>query len=185
MAPTDGHEWLSRPASAGANTVTARRRIPDNPSAAASRMRITKRIGHRWTDLFKLVLDMESYPAFVPHCRQVRVLSRRAGDATRTVIVSRMTVGLAALEVSYSNRAIGDATARLIEVEAIDGPLRYLRAVWRFNPDGDDRTEIDFSVDFEFSNFILAAVASRVFSSMFGEMVDAFERRADRRFPRR
>ena len=164
--------------------MTARQRIPARVSASAPRMRITKRIGHRWADLFKLVLDMESYPAFVPHCRQVTVLSRRAEDAAKTVIVSRMTVGLAALEVSYSNRAIGDAAARLIEVEAIDGPLRYLRVVWRFNPDGDDRTEIDFSVDFEFSNLILAAVASRVFSSMFGEMVDAFERRADRLFGR-
>ena len=96
-----------------------------------------------------------------------------------------MTVGLAALEVSYANRTNGDVARRIIEVEAIDGPLRYLRAVWRFNPDGDNRTEIDFSVDFEFSSRILAAVASRVFSSMFGEMVDAFERRADRLFPRR
>jgi coenzyme Q-binding protein COQ10 len=167
------------------DNVTARQRIPDRVPASIPRTRITKRVGHRWADLFDLVLDMESYPAFVPHCRQVRVLSRRAESATSTVIVSRMTVGLAALEVCYANRAKGDVATRTIAVEAIDGPLRYLTAVWRFNPDGDDRTEIDFSVDFEFDNPVLAAVASGVFSSMFGEMVDAFERRADRLFGRR
>jgi coenzyme Q-binding protein COQ10 len=157
----------------------------DKVSAAAPRMRITKCIGHRWDDLFNLVLDVESYAAFVPHCRKVRLLSRRAASPTHTVIVSRMTVGLAGLEVSYANRTNADAATRLIEVEAIDGPLRYLRAVWRFIPRGEQRTEIDFSVDFEFNSLVLAAVASRVFGSMFGEMVDAFERRADRRFPRR
>jgi len=170
--------------SIGIDAVTARRRIP-SVSASTPRIRITKRIGHRWDDLFNLVLDVESYPAFVPHCRQVRLLSRRAESSTSTVIVSRMTVGLAALEVSYANRTNGDVARRIIEVEAIDGPLRYLRAVWRFVPHGDHRTEIDFSVDFEFSSLLLAAVASRVFGSMFGEMVDAFERRADRLFGRR
>ena len=164
--------------------MTARRRMP-RVSASTPRIRITKRIGHRWDDLFNLVLDVESYPAFVPHCRQVRLLSRRAASPTHTLIVSRMTVGLAGLEVSYANRTNADAARRIIEVEAIDGPLRYLRAVWRFVPHGDHRTEIDFSVDFEFSSLLLAAVASRVFGSMFGEMVDAFERRADRLFPRR
>jgi coenzyme Q-binding protein COQ10 len=149
------------------------------------KVKITKKVAHRWADLFKLVLDVESYPAFVPHCRQVKLLSRTAESSTDTVIVSRMTVGLSALQVSYSNRTNGDFAARTIKVEAIDGPLRRLRAVWRFNPDGDDRTEIDFSANFEFSSLILAALASRVFSSMFGEMVDAFERRADRLFSRR
>ena len=180
MAPGNRHERWSSPAGTGVDAVTARQRV----TASTGQMRITKRIGHRWDDLFNLVLDVESYPAFVPHCRQVRLLSRRAESPTSTVIVSRMTVGFAALEVSYANRTNGDVATRTIEVEAIDGPFRHLTAAWRFTPDGDDRTEVDFSVSFEFSSRILAAVASRVVSSMFGEMVDAFERRADRLFGR-
>jgi coenzyme Q-binding protein COQ10 len=147
-------------------------------------VKITKRVAHRWDDLFKLVLDVESYPGFVPHCRQVKLLSRTENSAD-TIIVSRMTVGLSALQVSYANRTNGDFAARTIKVEAIDGPLRQLRAVWRFHPEKDDRTRIDFSADFEFSSVILAAVASRVFSSMFGAIVNAFERRADHVFGRR
>jgi coenzyme Q-binding protein COQ10 len=148
-------------------------------------VKITKKVAHRWADLFKLVLDVESYPAFVPHCREVRLLSRRAESSTGTVIVSRMTVGLSALQVSYANQTNGDFAARTIKVKAIDGPLRWLRVVWRFNPAGDDATEIDFSANFEFNNLVLAALASRVFSSMFEEIVNAFERRADRLFGRR
>jgi len=38
-------------------------------------------------------------------------------------------------------------------------------------------------VNYEFRNPVLAAVASRVFSRMFGEILDAFERRAIQLFP--
>jgi coenzyme Q-binding protein COQ10 len=142
-------------------------------------VRIRKRVRHRWDDLFALVLDVESYPDFLPHCRAVRILSRATqGDP---VIVSRMTVGLSAVEVGYANRTRADRAARAITVEKIDGPLEHLWVVWQFEPDGDG-TVINFSADFAFSSPILSALASRVFESMFGEIVDAFERRADRLF---
>jgi coenzyme Q-binding protein COQ10 len=144
-------------------------------------VRISKRVRHRWEDLFALVLDLESYPEFLPHCRAVRVLSRKMeGDP---VIVSRMTVGLSALEVSYANRTRADRAARTVSVEAIDGPLEHLWVAWQFDPDGD-ATVINFSVDFAFSNPILSTLASHVFESMFVEIVDAFERRAESLFRR-
>jgi len=37
----------------------------------------SKLVGYSWSDLFNLVLDVSSYPQFVPHCREVRLLSRR------------------------------------------------------------------------------------------------------------
>lgn len=138
-----------------------------------------KLIRHRWTDLFELVLDVKSYPAFVPHCRDVRLLSRQSDGPTRAIIVSRMTVGLLAFELSYANRTVGDAAARQINVEAIDGPLRYLHVVWKFEPTDDEHTKVEFSVSYEFANPILAGVASRVFTAMFGEILNAFEQRAD------
>src|SRR5687768_5095678 len=94
-------------------------------------IRIVKRIHHRWTDVFRLVLDVESYPAFVPYCRDVHLLSRTSGSETSTILVSRMSVGFAALQVDYATRTIGDLKSRRIDINAIDGPLRYLRAVWR------------------------------------------------------
>jgi len=39
-----------------------------------------------------------------------------------------------------------------------------------------------FSANFEFNSLIQAALASRAFGSMLGEIVNAFERRADRLF---
>jgi coenzyme Q-binding protein COQ10 len=140
---------------------------------------VRKRLRHGWADLFKLVTELETYPQFVPCCQRVKVFSRKADGPDRTVIVSRMTVGVSALQVSYANRTVADRTTRQIRVNAIDGPLRHLHVLWTFHPDGDDSTEIEFSVAYEFASPILGALASRLFDSMFRDIVGAFERRAD------
>jgi coenzyme Q-binding protein COQ10 len=141
----------------------------------------TKFVGYPWSDLFNLVLDVKSYPEFVPRCRAVRLLSHRIEPGI-TIVVSRMTVGFSALEVSYANRTTADTIGRQISVESLDGPLRFLNAVWSFEPRGEDHTQLHFSVDYEFSNPVLAVVASRVFGVMFSEILNAFERRAARLF---
>jgi coenzyme Q-binding protein COQ10 len=139
-----------------------------------------KRLRHHWADLFKLVVDLERYPEFVPGCQRTRVLSRAVDGADRTVVLSRMTVGISAVRVSYTNRTVADLGKRQITVDAVDGPLRYLNVLWTFKPDGEQGTEVDFAVSYEFSNPVLGALASGLFDSMFREVLEAFERRADR-----
>ena len=148
-------------------------------------MQTTKLVGYPWSDLFNLVLDVKSYPEFVPRCREVRLLSHRTTEPGVTIIVSRMTVGFSVFEVSYANRTTADTAGRRIRIEALDGPLRFLIAVWRFEPRDEDHTQLHFSVNYEFSNPVLAAVASRVLDAMFGEILNAFERRAAHLFPDR
>jgi coenzyme Q-binding protein COQ10 len=140
-------------------------------------------LGYPWPALFNLVLDVECYPQFVPHCREVRLLSHRMEEPGTTIIVSRMTVGFSVLQLGYANQTVGDAISRRIRVDALDGPLRYLRALWSFEPLDEGYTRIQFSVDYEFNNPVLAAVASRVFEVMFSEILNAFERRAAHLFP--
>lgn len=142
------------------------------------RIRILKRLPHDWTVLFKLVADMERYPEFVPNCRDVRVFSRKTDEAGRTLVLSRMTVGVSRFETSYANRTIADTAARRISIESIDGPLRSLQVLWTFTP-VDEKTNIEFTAEYEFSSRIFAALASRLFDGLFGAMVDAFARRAD------
>jgi coenzyme Q-binding protein COQ10 len=142
-----------------------------------------RRLRHRWTDLFQLVAALEKYPEFVPACQRTRVLSRTADGPDRTIIVSRMTVGYGAARVSYANRTVADLAKRQVTVNAIDGPLRRLDVLWTFQPDGSGATtEVGFAVTYEFSNPILAALATGVFDSMFRQILAAFERRADQLF---
>jgi len=145
-------------------------------------IKIRRRIGHNWSDLFDLVADIESYPEFVPSCQRTKVLSRKVGESGRTVIVSRMTVGISALHVSYANRTLADPETRRIRVDAVDGPLRHLKAVWKFAPEGEQATEVEFAVNYEFSSPMLAVLAATIFDSMFHQILEAFEHRADQVF---
>jgi coenzyme Q-binding protein COQ10 len=145
-------------------------------------IKIRKRIDHYWVDLFDLVADIESYPKFVPHCERTNVLARKVDPAGKTVIVSRMTVGLSALHVSYANRTIADLPGREIKVHAVDGPLRRLDVTWTFKPAGDKATDVAFSVNYEFSSPMLGVLASGMFESMFRQILEAFDQRADQLF---
>jgi coenzyme Q-binding protein COQ10 len=137
-----------------------------------------KLVAYPWSDLFNLVADVTRYPEFVPNCRGVQLLTHRVEAPELTIIISRMIVGFSVFELGYTNRTTADAIARRIDVEALDGPLRYLRAHWRFEPKGEAQTDLRFSVDYEFSNPLLAGVAAGVFGAMFGKILNAFEERA-------
>jgi coenzyme Q-binding protein COQ10 len=147
--------------------------------------RARKRIPHHWSDLFGLVADLESYPKFVPCCQATHVLSRKGHGTDKTLIVSRMTVGISALHVSYANRTLADLRERRITVESADGPLRHLCVLWDFTPVGDEVTDVSFKVSYEFSSPMLAVLASGIFESMFRQIIDAFEERADHLFRHR
>jgi coenzyme Q-binding protein COQ10 len=156
------------------------------PPRSTPGVQIVRRVAHRWKNLFDLVLDVEQYPSFVPHCRRVELLSKAPSGsiegqtgAGKVVVLSRMTVGISALRVSYANRTVGDRDRRRIDVDALDGPLRYLKVAWEFHPQADETTEIAFSASFAFSSPLLTAVASRLFDAIIAGMVTAFERRAD------
>ena len=140
---------------------------------------VRKRIGHHWSALFDLVADLESYPQFVPCCQGTKVLSHKVDQSGRTVIMSRMTVGVSALHVSYANRTVADRQARQISVTSVDGPLRHLKAVWTFDPQGEAASDVAFAVTYEFSSPMLAVLAANIFDTMFLQILDAFERRAD------
>ncbi|WP_146101660.1 type II toxin-antitoxin system RatA family toxin [Rhodopila globiformis] len=144
---------------------------------------IHRTIGHDWTEMFALVLDIERYPQFVPGCTHERILARREIRPGCSEIISRMTVGMAPLQFSYTNRTLGDQEARRITVDSTDGPLRDLQVTWQFNPLGPARTRIDFSAKYEFHNPIVARLAAGAFDSLFRRIIDAFERRARLRVP--
>ncbi|MBB5519958.1 type II toxin-antitoxin system RatA family toxin [Amphiplicatus metriothermophilus] len=128
--------------------------------------------------MFDLVADVERYPEFLPHCAALRVVERGGADPQgRETLVADMVVAYRAFRETFRSRVTLDRPALRIEAEYLEGPFRHLRTVWRFEqaPDG---TEIDFTISFAFSNFILQAAAAPVFEKVFMRMTDAFIRRA-------
>ena len=126
--------------------------------------------------MFSIVADVERYPEFLPWVAGLRVLSRTK-EAGREILTAEMIVGFRTLRERYTSRVVLDPAARTIDVTQTDGPFRRLENHWRFTPEGEG-ARVDFSIDFEFKNRLLNAVAGSAFALAQKRMSHAFEERA-------
>ena len=69
-------------------------------------------------------------------------------------------------------------SANTINVEYLDGPLKFLRNEWRFEPAPGGCT-VDFAVEFAFKNRVFEAIAGQMFDAALRKMINAFETRAE------
>ena len=123
--------------------------------------------------LFDLVADIRNYPEFLPWVAAVRVRSDSPGE-----MVADLVVGFRALKETFTSR-VRKRRPEEIEIDYIEGPLKYLHNNWKFQPDGAGGTIVDFCVDFAFRSRLFEALAGQVFDRALRRMIGAFEERAD------
>jgi len=122
--------------------------------------------------LFDLVADVKSYAEFLPWVAAVRVRSNSDTDT-----VADLVVGFRALKETFTSKVI-KRRPHEIEIDYIEGPLKYLHNGWKFTPDGRGGTDIDFCVDFAFRSRIFETIAGQMFDRALRRMIGAFEERA-------
>ncbi|HVL29549.1 MAG TPA: type II toxin-antitoxin system RatA family toxin [Sphingomicrobium sp.] len=122
--------------------------------------------------LFDLVADVARYDEFLPWVVAVRIRS-----SSETETVADLVVGFNAFKERFTSRVRKERPSR-IEVDYIEGPLKYLHNEWRFEPAADGGTDVHFSVDFAFRSRIFEALAGQMFDRALRRMIGAFETRA-------
>jgi coenzyme Q-binding protein COQ10 len=132
----------------------------------------TRRLPYRPEQLFDLVADVGRYQEFLPW-----VAATRIRENSDTEMVADLVVGFKALKETFTSR-VKKARPHEIEIDYVDGPLKYLHNSWKFAPDGQGGTTIHFCVDFAFKNRIFEALAGQMFDRALRKMIGAFEERA-------
>lgn len=122
--------------------------------------------------LFDLVMDIESYPEFLPWCIGARVNSRDRNDLTADVII-----GYKMFRERFSSR-VHFVKDKKIEVEYLKGPMRHLQNKWVFKDVKGGQCEVDFYVDFSLSSKLFESLVDQFFQLALAKMIDAFEKRA-------
>jgi len=122
--------------------------------------------------LFDLVADVGRYQEFLPWVAAVRI---RSDSEIETV--ADLVVGFRALKETFTSR-VHKRRPHEIEIDYVEGPLKYLHNTWKFRPDGQDGTLLDFCVDFAFRSRIFEAIAGQMFDRALRRMIGAFEDRA-------
>jgi coenzyme Q-binding protein COQ10 len=129
--------------------------------------------------MFDLIADVARYPEFLPWVAAARIRSRELlPDGGGEVIEADLVVSFKVFRERFGSRVTLRPEARTIDVEYLEGPFRYLRNHWRFEPRGPDACEVDFFVDFEFRSAMLQRLIGLVFNEAMQRIVRAFERRA-------
>ena len=100
-------------------------------------------------------------------------------DGPGEIVEADLIVSFKVFRERFGSRVTLDPEARLIQVAYLDGPFKYLNNQWRFLPNEDGSTTIDFFVDFEFKSRLLQSVIGVVFNEAMQRIVRAFERRAE------
>lgn len=135
------------------------------------RHRETRLLPYTPEQLFDLVADVGRYQEFLPWVAATRVRSD-----SDTEMVADLVVGFSALKETFASR-VHKERPREIDIDYIDGPLKYLHNRWIFTP-VPEGTAVDFCVDFAFKNRIFEALAGKMFDTALRRMIGAFEARA-------
>ena len=132
----------------------------------------TRHLPYTPEQLFEMVADVARYDEFLPWVVAVRIRS-----SSETETVADLVVGFNAFKERFTSRVTKQRATSII-VDYVEGPLKYLKNEWRFEPAPQGGTTVSFSVDFAFKSRIFEALAGQMFDRALRRMTGAFEARA-------
>ncbi len=121
---------------------------------------------------YALVEDIEAYPSFLSWCAAAEVRERAPGRTVAT-----LTLAAKGLRHSFTTEN-ANQPGRAIDMRLLKGPFKRFGAQWRFTPLAPGAAKVEFTLEYEFSSRVVAALLDPVFSRLADSTVEAFARRA-------
>jgi coenzyme Q-binding protein COQ10 len=144
-----------------------------------------RRVRHSAADMFDLVADVESYPEFVPLCKDLKIRQRSPAGEGVEIVIADMTVSFKLVRESFRSRVTVDRPKLQILVEYLQGPFSHMQNRWTFKPLGENECQIEFFIDYEFRSRTLGLLMGGMFDVAFRRFAAAFEARADKVYGRK
>ncbi len=123
--------------------------------------------------MYALVEDIESYPAFLPWCDSVNVQR----DSVNHTVVAEMHMNVKGVRQTFTTQNVNTPPAS-IKIRLRNGPFKTLDGGWTFTPIDDSHCTVNLSMTYEFSNFLLEKLIGPFFNAMTIDLISAFRQRA-------
>ena len=123
--------------------------------------------------LYAIVIDVESYPDFLPWCLSSRIVEK----IDENNFDAELKVGYKAIDEKYISRIEAEFERR-INSKAISGPFKFLNNSWSFKNIDRKNCKVDFMVEYKFKSFFLDKIMGGLFKKATMKMLEAFEQRA-------
>ena len=131
--------------------------------------------------MYDLVSDIKRYPEFVRWVSALRVLNPRE-EAGVSHCVAEAVVAFKGFTHTFATSVVANPAEQTVQVGLVKGPLKHLDNRWAFLPEGEGQTRVFFSVDYDFSNFILRALARANHEYAVEKIMGTFLAEAKRRY---
>ncbi len=137
----------------------------------------TRTLPYSAQQMYQLVADVKTYPAFLPWCAATRVRSHEDMDDGTQLMKADMVISFKVFRERFGTVVNLHPDQHKLFIEYLDGPFKFLKSSWEFT-DVDGGCEVRFFVDFEFKNAVLQGIIGVVFNEAMHRIVKAFEKRA-------
>ncbi|MGN2672398.1 SRPBCC family protein [Aliivibrio fischeri] len=122
--------------------------------------------------MYDLVNDVASYPQFLPGCSGSKIL-----EQTESTMVASVDVAKAGIKKTFTTKnTLIDS--EMIGMNLVDGPFKSLTGGWHFMALDETACKVELTLDFEFSNALVAMAFGKVFQELTNNMVNSFTQRA-------
>jgi len=132
-------------------------------------------VNHSANKLFDIVIDIESYPKYIPWCKKMIVNERKKNEIHVDMYVQYKFI----LAQKFGSHVKFDREKLKIETNYLEGPLKDLKTNWIFKEIENKKSKIIFKVNFEFKNFIHQKIAEAFYPLIETKMINSFKERAD------
>jgi len=131
-------------------------------------------VAHSAMDMYKLVVDVPSYPQFLSWCSDtvVHEQSDEVQKASLTVTVAGITQQFTTMNTLTVGERVG--------MKLFEGPFKNLQGEWCFAQLGDAGCKITLELDFEMTSGLVATMFGKGFGRIANRLVDDFCKRAEK-----
>ena len=130
---------------------------------------------HKAIDLYKIVLDIEKYPDYIPWCSKIEILKRANNEINAIMVVNYKFFP----SQKFTSNVTFDLDKLFVKTKYVDGPLKDLDTMWEFKDIKKNTSKILFTIQFEFKNFFHQKFAELFFPLVENKMIESFIKRAD------
>ena len=120
-------------------------------------------------EVFYLLSNVNKYQNFIPFCKSSEILKVKDD-----YVVAKLTLDFFGIKNSFVTKNIIKKNEAII-MDILDGPFKSFHAVWLFDSNVNESTQLDFKMDYELNNPLLEFAFKNNLNSVSKLIVNAFK----------
>ena len=141
---------------------------------------VTRSVPYTAEQVFAIARDVARYKDFLPLVKRSLVRNAKTHENGTETFEGELTVAYAKLGIEevMVSRVLVDPAAMTVTARSDQGPVKHLVSEWKIVPTGNNRCDINFSVDYQLRSRTLQFMFSGMFDLAVRKVMSAFEERA-------